>query len=201
MVVRVFVAALCAIVTAVSAVSAAGIPSDPETRTSLVGNPTALLVQPVAVTLNGPRAMKQIVVTGRYADNSVRDLTSFCEFTFESADLASIGSDGFLTPQKNGDTALIVKAGGQTAKVPVSVKDMEKPQPVRFRHDLVAALNVGGCNAGACHGTPSGKAGFRLSLRGYDPEADFLQLTRDVMGRRTDRNEPGQSLILQKALG
>jgi hypothetical protein len=201
MVVRASVAALCAFLTAVSAVSAAGIPSDPATRAPLVGNPAALLVQPVAVALNGPRSMKQIVVTGRYADSSVRDLTSFCEFTFENADIASIGGDGFLTPQKNGDTALIIKAGVQTVRVAVSVKEMEKPQPVRFRHELVAALNVGGCNAGACHGTPSGKAGFRLSLRGYDPEADFLQLTRDVMGRRTDRNEPGQSLILQKALG
>src|SRR5260370_42543632 len=82
MVVRVFVAALCAIVTAVRAVSAAGIPSDPETRASLVGNPTALVVQPVAVALNGPRAMKQSVGTGRYAASSGRDLTSFCEFTF-----------------------------------------------------------------------------------------------------------------------
>ncbi len=201
MVVRASFAVLCAFFAAVSAVSAAGIPSDPETRAPLVGNPTALLVQPVAVELNGPRARKQIVVTGRYADSSVRDLTSFCEFTFENADIASVGGDGFLTPHKNGDTALIVRAGGQTVKVPVSVNEMEKPQPVRFRHELVAALNVGGCNAGACHGTPSGKAGFRLSLRGYDPEADYLQLTRDVMGRRTDRNEPGQSLILQKALG
>src|SRR5262249_31134801 len=56
-------------------------------------------------------------------------------------------------------------------------------------------------NSGACHGTPSGKNGFRLSLRGYDPAADYLQLTRDVLGRRTDRFDPDASLILQKALG
>jgi hypothetical protein len=201
MVVRVTVGVLCAFLAATSAASAAGLPSDPDTRSALVGNPAAIIVQPAAIALDGPRATKQIVVTGRYADNSVRDLTAFCEFMFENADIASLEACGFLTPQKNGDTTLVVKAAGQSIKVPVSVKDMDKPQPVRFRHELVAALNVGGCNAGACHGTPSGKAGFRLSLRGYDPDADFLQLTRDVMGRRTDRNEPGQSLILQKALG
>src|SRR5262249_3050348 len=55
--------------------------------------------------------------------------------------------------------------------------------------------------AGACHGTPSGKNGFKLSLRGFDPEADYLQLTRDVLGRRTDRHRPEASLMYQKALG
>src|SRR5262249_40352954 len=33
------------------------------------------------------------------------------------------------------------------------------------------------------------------------PGADFVQLTRDAFGRRTDRMQPDASLILQKALG
>src|SRR5439155_26072259 len=70
-----------------------------------------------------------------------------------------------------------------------------------FRHEFIAALNVGGCNAGACHGTPSGKGGFKLSLRGYDPPADYLTLTREAFNRRTDRSDPYASLILLKALG
>src|SRR6202011_5416876 len=69
-----------------------------------------------------------------------------------------------------------------------------------FRHEVIAALNVGGCNAGACHGTPSGKGGFKLSLRGFDPDADYIQLTRDVLGRRTDRQRADASLVMQKAL-
>src|SRR5207244_2596649 len=103
--------------------------------------------------------------------------------------------------KKDGPGVLTVKAGKQMLRVPVMVKDLDKPQPVSFRNDLIATLNVGGCNSGACHGTPSGKNGFKLSLRGYDPAADYLQLTRDVLGRRTDRQGPQSSLILQKALG
>ena len=76
-----------------------------------------------------------------------------------------------------------------------------RPEPISFRTGVIAALNVGGCNSGACHGTPSGKNGFKLSLRGYDPAADYLQLTRDVLGRRTDRQGPESALILRKALG
>ncbi|WP_020468054.1 DUF1549 and DUF1553 domain-containing protein [Zavarzinella formosa] len=70
--------------------------------------------------------------------------------------------------------------------------------PVSFRRQIVPILTVAGCNAGACHGTPSGKNGFKLSLRGFDPAADFLQLTRDLSGRRTNAAEPDKSLVLLK---
>ena len=46
----------------------------------------------------------------------------------------------------------------------------------------------------ACHGNASGKAGFKLSLRGQDPELDFYALTRDQFGRRVDPVEPDQQL-------
>jgi hypothetical protein len=75
---------------------------------------------------------------------------------------------------------------------------MEAPPPVDFATQVVPALSKAGCNAGACHGTPSGKNGFRLSLRGYLPEQDYLSLTRDMEGRRIDRVRPEASLILLK---
>ncbi len=81
------------------------------------------------------------------------------------------------------------------------VKDFEKPRPISFRNDVIASINVGGCNAGACHGTPSGKGGFRLSRAASTPTADYQQFTRDVLGRRTDRESPDASLILLKGLG
>jgi hypothetical protein len=177
------------------------LPSEPADRAKIAGQPVALQVQPAAITLNGPLAMQQVVVTGTYEDGSVRDLTPFAELTAEAAAVASVDASGFVLPHKNGVTALVIKAGGKTARVAVTVKDLEKPAPVSFRHHLIASLNVGGCNAGACHGTPSGKNGFRLSLRGYDPASDYLQLTRDVLGRRTARLGAESSLVLQKALG
>ena len=50
-----------------------------------------------------------------------------------------------------------------------------------------------------CCGIPSGRGGFRLSLRGYHPVADYPELTRDVLGRRTNRLAPESSLIYLKA--
>jgi hypothetical protein len=175
--------------------------ASPPERAAVVGKPSALFVQPAAITLAGPRAQQQAVVTGRYADGSVRDLTLFCDFAIENPAVAAVDTSGIVTPRGNGHTALVVRAGGLAAHVVLSVKDYDKPHPVSFRNEVIAALNVGGCNAGACHGTPSGKNGFRLSLRGFDPVADHVQLTRDVIGRRTDRQQADDSLVLLKALG
>jgi hypothetical protein len=71
--------------------------------------------------------------------------------------------------------------------------------PVSFRNDVMAVLSRAGCNQGACHGNQNGKNGFKLSLRGQDPGFDFDALTRDMLGRRTDRLHPEDSLILAKA--
>src|SRR5579883_2609393 len=74
-------------------------------------------------------------------------------------------------------------------------------EPVSFRNDVMAVLSRAGCNQGACHGNQNGKNGFKLSLRGQDPGFDFDALTRDTLGRRTDRLHPEDSLILAKATG
>ncbi len=71
--------------------------------------------------------------------------------------------------------------------------------PVSFRNEVMAVLSKSGCNAGACHGNASGKGGFKLSLRGEDPESDFRALTREVFGRRVLPNDPDASLLLLKA--
>ena len=177
----------------------ADVPADPARRAALIGKPVRLVVQPAPLTLSGPRATLQLVVTGLYADGSARDLTPLCDCHGDAT--VAVVQGGFVLPLKDGMGNLTVKAGGLITTVPVTVKDMARPRPLSFRNEMIAVLNVGGCNAGACHGTPSGKNGFKLSLRGYDPPADYLQLTRDVHGRRTDRLTPESSLIYQKATG
>jgi len=64
----------------------------------------------------------------------------------------------------------------------------------------MAVLSKAGCNSGQCHGNANGKAGFKLSLRGEDPEWDYNALTRDMFGRRTNPEDPDQSLVLLKPL-
>lgn len=69
---------------------------------------------------------------------------------------------------------------------------------VSFQNDVMAVISKAGCNAGTCHGNKNGKGGFKLSLRGQDPDADYSTLTRDLFGRRINPIEPNRSLILTK---
>src|SRR5947209_3601708 len=84
---------------------------------------------------------------------------------------------------------------------PLATAAVPAPAPVDFRTDVIAALSRAGCNQGACHGSPQGKSGFRLSLRGFDPDLDLGTLTLAELGRRVDRQRPDNSLIFLKGSG
>lgn len=71
--------------------------------------------------------------------------------------------------------------------------------PVGFGNEVMAVLSRAGCNQGTCHGSLNGKNGFKLSLRGEDPDFDYAALTRDTFGRRTNPLRPAESLLLLKA--
>ena len=70
-----------------------------------------------------------------------------------------------------------------------------------FRNHVQPILAKTGCSAGACHGAAAGQNGFRLSLRGYDDEGDYLSLTRHALGRRIIPSDPARSLLLLKPTG
>ncbi|MCW0219267.1 MAG: DUF1553 domain-containing protein [Prosthecobacter sp.] len=68
-----------------------------------------------------------------------------------------------------------------------------------FRNQIQPILTRYGCNMGACHGAAAGQGGFRLSLRGFDDEGDYLSVTHSAMGRRINGDDPARSLLLLKA--
>src|SRR5436309_7411372 len=73
----------------------------------------------------------------------------------------------------------------------------EQPR-VTFLRDVAPVLNKVGCTAGTCHGSAKGKNGFKLSLRGYDPDFDYESLLYDMSGRRFNRADAARSLMLAK---
>src|SRR5262245_55952042 len=105
---------------------------------ALLGEPVSLTLQPAPIRLTGPRAMQQVVVTGRYVDGAVRDLTPFCTFSADTAGVAIVAPGGFVQPQKNGEGVLVVRAGPVSANVPVVVEGMDQPRAVSFRHEFIA---------------------------------------------------------------
>jgi len=160
--------------------------------------PTHLAVEPSEITLHDRWDRVQLVVTGSFDNNHVRDLTGNATYTVESPQIAEVTQLGVVLPLSNGRTIVLVRKGSLEVRTPVQVDGMDSPRPVSFRRHVLPLLTRSGCNAGACHGTPTGKNGFRLSLRGYDPALDIGSLTRDTQGRRLNAQSPDQSLMLLK---
>src|SRR6266851_2049713 len=79
-----------------------------------------------------------------------------------------------------------------------AVATAAEPPKVTFLRDVAPILNKVGCTSGPCHGAAKGKNGFKLSLRGYDPQFDYEALLYDLSGRRFNRADPARSLMLAK---
>lgn len=164
-----------------------------------IGQPVALRIEPAQITLRDRRAVQQLVLTGDYGDQLVGDLTRAARWT--SSDPGIVRIDGTrVRPVANGSAQVTATAGGITVSANVVVTGMEHPAPISFRNETLMALTKTGCNQGACHGSPTGKGGFRLSLRAYDPELDAMTLRSEFQGRRVNPLQPAASLLLRKPL-
>ncbi len=161
--------------------------------------PVQITVNPSSIELSGARDRQGLVIQAEYADGSTRDVTSTATIRVDRP-IVSI-TNGFLAPTADGDATLSVAFSGLAATVPVKVKGGKEASPVRFRADVMPVLSSVGCNTGKCHGSASGKDGFRLSLFGYDPAGDHFRITRELGGRRVNLATPEDCLLINKATG
>jgi len=159
----------------------------------------AISVAPTTAQLFGPKSLQRLIVTGQYSDGTLKDLSRTAKFSTSSGKVAKVDAEGVVQPVADGTTKIVAKVGNLAAASTVEVKDAGKPFNWNFRNQVQAVLSKAGCNMGACHGAAAGKNGFRLSLRAYDHEQDFERLLFESAGRRIQRTDPGNSLLLTKA--
>jgi hypothetical protein len=155
-----------------------------------------LRVIPASISLDNARDVRKVIVSGRTADGFWVDLTDAATFKPQTP-LISRDKEGYVHPVKAGKTSLGISVAGKSVSVPVVVKGVANP-PISFVRDVMPVMAKTGCNAGLCHGAAKGKNGFKLSLRGYDPEYDYHALIDDISGRRFNRAQPKESLMLLK---
>ena len=121
--------------------------------------------------------MRQMLVTGRYSDGSARDLTGFCDILCaESTGIVNIGNGGLLRPKPRARRCWSFRLPNDGATVPVAVTRSSTNLSRSASGTIYRRSMCAGCNAGACHGIPSGRGGFKLSLRGYDPAAGLPRI-------------------------
>lgn len=170
-----------------------------------IAGPTAphgITVVPEQVSLTGNFDRAQLVVRARAADGGVNersaDLTE--QATYESSNPAVVAAaaGGRLLAAGDGEATITVRFEEHTLSVPVTVGGV-LPQPaISWDLHVQPLLAKAGCNAGACHASQYGKGGFKLSVFGSEPAADWDMLMRDRQGRRVDRIRPENSLFLLK---
>src|SRR5207245_8170167 len=112
-----------------------------------------------------------------------------------------VSDTGVVRGLGDGTATLIVTAAGRRLTVRVTVEGSTRLRRFNFENDIIPVLSRFGCNSSGCHGKAEGQNGFKLSVFGFDPKADFIALTQESRGRRVFVAAPEQSLILKKVSG
>ncbi len=152
-------------------------------------------VEPKELKLNGPTAYLQVLVTATMKDGTVADATRSVQWQAEGVE---VSSSGILTAKADGAGKLRAVLGSVSVETPVTVSATGTQSVPDYIRDVTPVISRMGCNAGTCHGAKEGKAGFKLSLRGYDPIYDIRAFTDDIKGRRTNVASADESLMLLK---
>ena len=166
------------------------------------GSPQAaakLSVFPESVTLGSPESSEQLIVIATDENGVTSDVTRQVTVSFAPEGCAKINSQGRVIPLEDGQSTLTLRLNNLSVDVPVRVSGITNPPPVSFRDQIIPILSKSGCNSGGCHGKAEGQNGFRLSVFGFDPGADYDAIVRDSHGRRLFPASPERSLFLMKA--
>src|ERR1700686_4707413 len=148
-----------------------------------------LAILPNSIDLNGPEARHHVLAEATLPDHQ-EDWTRKVEWRSSNPKVAIVDANGEVRPMDDGQATISATAEGRSATATVRVKGSQVPYTWSFRNDVIPVMTKVGCNQGACHGALSGKNGFKLTLRGYDPDVDYDTLTRQSAGRRLDPEEP-----------
>jgi hypothetical protein len=160
----------------------------------------AVLVTPPAVKLDSPEASQQLLVTLDPAAQP-RDGTHTAKYEVADPKIAAVDAAGMVTPKGEGRTEVRVTHGTEVVRIPVEVVGLKAPRPISFEQDVIPVLTKASCNSGGCHGKAEGQAGFKLSVFGFDPVADYQALVSEGRGRRVFPAAPESSLLLMKGTG
>lgn len=155
---------------------------------------------PPEINLTTAKDRQLVVVQVVQADGVSRDVSKEARFTLANPALCRREGTTFY-PAADGQTELTVEFGGKVLAIPVKVERAAEARPISFKLDVMPIWMKSGCNTGSCHGAARGKDGFRLSLFGFDPDGDYLRITRELPGRRIDLAVPDASLLIEKSVG
>ncbi|RLT07544.1 MAG: DUF1549 domain-containing protein [Planctomycetota bacterium] len=159
----------------------------------------AVKVSPSKVDLQRPEGTQQIVVYDTDSTGRVLDITRKVSLHIDPPNIAVVDERGLISPLENGTGTIVIQATAERTTIPITVRLLDNPVPISFRREIIPILTKAGCNSGGCHGKAEGQNGFKLSIFGYDAQADFEALVLEGRGRRISAAAPARSLLFLKA--
>jgi hypothetical protein len=173
------------------------------TAASLSGAPARaqagkLTIYPETAVLFGDGSRQHLTVTWTDADGIAHDVTARAQVSLSQPGIASLEDRGLLRALTTGSARLTASYGGSSATAGVEVRAAGGSRDLSFVKDIVPIFTKFGCAGSNCHGSIRGKAGFKLSLFGYEPSLDYEAIVKATNGRRVNLDNPADSLILKK---
>src|SRR5207237_465370 len=112
-------------------------------------------------------------------DGRLFDLTRAARYLARQPGIASVTAAGVIRAHGDGTAQVTIEVAGHKSVVGVEVSGSATPRTFHFENDIVPLLSRHGCNAAGCHGSALGQNGFKLSVFGSDPQADYAALVRE----------------------
>ncbi len=160
----------------------------------------SIAVAPAPIRIGGANRTQQLLVTARSKSGRFLDVTHHCKVSISDEAVARVHGS-VLTGVADGKAELLVTFGPVQTRAEIVVKDFGTYPAVHFSNDVIPLFSKLGCNSAGCHGKQSGQNGFRLSVFGFDPRADYVALVKEARGRRTFPADPQRSLLVAKSIG
>lgn len=157
-----------------------------------------IFFEPKSVFLFALGEPQRMIVSGRYADDLLREVTHLARFSSNDNSIAEIDSEGIVRSRGYGVTRIKATVLGRAASALVVVRNWNESRTINFNTDVAPVLSRVGCNGSSCHGALNGQNGFKLSLFGYEPDADYQAIVQADSGRRLELGFPEESLLLLK---
>ena len=155
---------------------------------------------PPDVALRGKDSSLQLLITGFDATGRAQDLTHQTKYSRSAAGV-EISVSGIVHGTEDGTSTITARYKGKSIKIPISVTASQVRRPLSFTNDIIPILSRYRCNTSGCHGKAEGQNGFKLSVFGFDPLADYRAITMEARGRRVFPASPHKSLLVQKMSG
>ncbi len=156
-----------------------------------------LIIEPNVAFIRGIGSSHTLLFTAIDSDGSRRDVSSEVAVSFDDPELVSQTAPGIFKAQKLGFVKLSARYRDRQAHSAIIIQPKQNSR-IDFATEVAPVFSQHGCNNTNCHGALNGQSGFKLSLFGYDPDADYNAVVQHSDGRRVNLGSPEKSLLLQK---